>query len=180
MSEKRLAPLVAAVAVVFILAFAAFGAQDSALEDIKYKDDYDRIQRVVKVNDPVKRTDQIATLYEERPDMDQKLRDYIDNVFTRDLDTLLKQKKFIALRSVTQRAIKTRPKFGEVYLYQGVVYKNESKLQEAIDAFARCYVITNPLKNQAKQQLDLVYRAANKGSLVGQDKVISKAAKELR
>ena len=179
MYQKRLF-LYAAAAVMFVFAATAFGVQDSALEDIKYKEDYDRIQKIIKITDVVKRGEQIVALYQERPDMDQKLREYIDNIFTRDLDTMLTQRKVVALRALTERTVKVRPKFGEVYLYQGAAYKNDNKLQEAIDAFAKCYVINNPLKNRAKQQLDLAYRALHKGSLVGQDKVISKAAKELQ
>jgi hypothetical protein len=180
MLKKQLFLSISSAALSFIFVVTALGFQDSTLEDIKYKDDYDKIQRIIKIKNLITKSDQILALYKERPDMDQKLKVYIDSIFLQDLENMLNQRNFIALRNITERAVAIRPQFGEVYLYQGTAFKSENKLQEAIDAFAKCYVVTNPLKNKAKLQLDLVYRAANKGSLIGEEKVISKAANAVR
>jgi hypothetical protein len=162
------------------IGFSSARAQDSALEEIKYKEDYDRIQSIMKVSDVQKRADRIIALYKDRRDMDPKLQTYIDSLFVRDLDNLMKAQNFAALGPICDRTLKARPRFGEAYLYQGIVLKNAKKNQEAMTAFARGYVIDNPLKPKSKQQLDLLYRAANGGSLIGQEKFLKEAMKELK
>jgi hypothetical protein len=47
-------------------------------------------------------------------------------------------------------------------------------------AFAKGSVITNQFKTRSKQQLDVLYRAEHGGSLIGEDKLIKDAVKELR
>jgi hypothetical protein len=116
---------------VFALAISIISAQDETLAEIKYKDDYDRIQSIIKTSDLVKRLDKMATLYGERRDMDVKLRDYADKVFALDMETLTKQANYIAVRGLCERVLKTRPKFGEVYLYYGIALKNSKKVDEA-------------------------------------------------
>jgi len=160
--------------------FLVVRGQQGTLAEIKYKEDYDRIQRIIKVSEPAKRADQLLTFYRERPDLDPKLRDYADNAFARDLEGLMKQGDFVALKSLCERALKLRPKFGEAYLFYGVVLKSEKRTQEAMNAFAKCYLIKNPLQAKAKQQLDVTYRAFSGGSLIGQDKIIKNAMNELK
>jgi hypothetical protein len=167
-------------ALIFALGFSVLRAQDSALEDIKYKEDYDRAQAITKVTDLQKRTDRMILMYKDRPDMSDQIRTYLDGLFIRDLDSILKQQNWTLLKSLSERAVKIRPKFGEAYLYQGVALKNEKKNQEAMAAFARCYVITNQFQKKAKQQLDVLYRAENGGSLIGQEKLVKQAAKDLK
>jgi len=168
--------------VMFLLAVVSLlgRAQDSTLAEIKYKDDYDRIQAIAKVSDAVKRAGQMLSLYKERSDMDPKLLAYADNIFAKDLETLNKQENFTALKGLCERALKIRPRFGEVYLFRGVVLKNEGKMNEAMNDFARCYMIRNPLQIKAKQLLDIAFRAANKGSLIGEEKLIKQATQDLR
>jgi tetratricopeptide (TPR) repeat protein len=155
-------------------------AQDSTLADIKYKDDYDRIQAIIGVSDPIKRAGRMLNLYRERPDMDPKLLAYADNVFAKDLETLNKQQNFTVLKGLCERALKIRPRFGEVYLFRGVVLKNEGKIDEAMNDFARCYVIKNPLQSKAKLLLDIAFRSVNKGSLIGEEKLIKQAMQTLK
>ena len=162
------------------LGFLAANAQDETLADIRYREDYERTQRIFKINQPVKRADQILLLYKDRADLDPRLREYTDSLFVQDMQNLMKQKNFVALRGLCDRAIKLRPKFGEAYFFLGVVLKNEKKIDEAMNAFAKCHLIKNPFQIQAKQQLDMTYRAVNKGSIVGQDKLINNARKELK
>lgn len=129
-------------------------AQDGDLQEIKYQ--------------------------KERPDMDPKLRQYIDGIMAQDLESMLKQGNPNGVISISERAIKLRPQFGEVYFFQGLALKSGKRFEEAANAFARCSVVNNPYKTRAKPQLDSAYRAAHNGSLVGEDKLISRAARELR
>jgi hypothetical protein len=47
-------------------------------------------------------------------------------------------------------------------------------------AFARGSAIPNALSAKSKQQLDLAYRSVHGGSLVGEDKFIKEAMKDLK
>jgi tetratricopeptide (TPR) repeat protein len=165
---------------VFVLSFINMRAQEGTLTEIKYKEDYDRIQNIIKTKDIIERAEQFVTLNRERPDLDPKLRDYADNVFARDMESLMKQGNYIALRGLCERMLQQRPKFGEIYLFYGVALKNEKKIQEAMNAFAKCYLIKNSLQTKAKQQLDVAYRAFSGGSLIGEQKIINDARKELK
>ncbi|MBN1570938.1 MAG: hypothetical protein JXA73_24075 [Acidobacteria bacterium] len=155
-------------------------AQDETLADIKYQEDYDRIQTIIKTSNVIKRAEKMVNFYGERRDIDSKLRNYADNLFARDLEALTKQSNYIAVRGLCEQALKIRPKFGEVYFFYGVALKNSKKIDEAMDAFAKGASIPNPLSTKSKQQLDLAYRAVHGGSLVGQDKLIKNAMKDLK
>jgi tetratricopeptide (TPR) repeat protein len=158
---------------------SAAAAQDESLADFKYKEDYDRIQSIAKTADVVKRAERMVAVYGERRDMDSKLRDYADNIFARDLETLMKQSNYIALKGMCARVLKIRPRFGEAHFFYGIALKREKKIDEALKAFARAYGIDNPLKAKAKQQLDVTYRATG-GSLSGQEKLVKDAMKDLK
>jgi hypothetical protein len=172
--------LLCSTALIFSLGSVIVRAQDSALEDIKYKEDYDRVQSILKVSDILKRGDRVLVMYKERPDMNPQLLTYLDSMFMRDLENLMKQQNFTALKSLADRTVKMRPKFGEAYLFQGIALKNEKKMPEAMTAFARGYGIKNRMQDKAKQQLDLLYRAAHGGSLVGEEQFIKDAMKDLK
>jgi hypothetical protein len=168
------------IALVSIVSVCLLNAQDETLADIKYKEDYDRIQSIAKMADIVKRLDKLGILYSERRDMDIKLRDYADNLFARDMELLTKQANYVAVRGLSERVLKVRPKFGEVYLYYGIALKNSKMINEAMTAFARGSSIPNALSTKSKQQLDIAYRSAHSGSLVGQDRLIKDAMKDLK
>ena len=178
-NTRLFAQITFSTALIFALGLLAVRAQDSALEDIKYKEDYDRIESIKKITDVIKRDDRMIAMYRERSDMDDKLRVYLDALFIRDLDALMKKQDWASILGLCERTIKVRPRFGEVYLYQGVALKNMKKNPEAMAAFARCYVITNQFQKRAKQQLDVLYRAENRGSLIGQEKLIKQAVRDL-
>jgi tetratricopeptide (TPR) repeat protein len=158
---------------------AAAVAQDESLEDFKYKEDYDRVQSIVKTADVVKRAERMVALYGERRDMKTELRDYADNIFARDVETMMKQNNYIPMKNICERVLKIRPKFGEVYFFYGIALKREKKIDEALKAFARAYGIENPFKAKAKQQLDITYRATG-GTLAGQEKLVKEAMKSLK
>lgn len=154
--------------------------QDETLAEIKYKEDYDRLQKIAAVNQPVRRAQLLLTFYKERPDLDPKLRDYADNLFARDLEALMKQDNAVALKGLCEKAFQIRPKFGEAYFFYGVVLRKEKKIEEAMNAFAKSYLIKNPLQKKAKEMLDTTYRSYNKGSMIGQDKILKRAKEELK
>jgi tetratricopeptide (TPR) repeat protein len=169
------------LAILFFVACMGIGrSQQDSVEDIKYNDDYDRIQKIVAGTQPLKRADQFVALYKERPDMDPKLRAYVDGMFVRDLDALSKLKNFIAIRALSERAIKIRPNFGEAYMYYGLALKQNNQIDEAINAFVKCFVIPNPYQQRAKPMLEGAYRSKNGGSMVGLDKLIAATKKEMK
>ena len=167
-------------AVVPTAAAPGAAAQDSDLEQIKYAEDYERLQGIAAVKNPVTRAERLGALYKDRPDMDVKLAVYADGLFTENMDALLKQQNSAGVRALSERALAVRPKFGEAYLYLGVALKNEGKFDEAMKAFAKGHLIENRFQKRAKSQLDILYRARNKGSLVGQEKLIEAARQELK
>jgi tetratricopeptide (TPR) repeat protein len=177
--NKKFFLLLASVVVNFVFVCAVLGAQEQSLAEIKYQEDYDRMQKIIKVSDPAKRADQIATFYQQRPDMDQRVSSYIDGFFMKDLEALYAKQSFAILIGVNERALKARPLFAEAYFYQGMALQNLKKSEEAISAFAKCSVMRNPKQDQAKKQLDLVYKAVH-GNLVGEQKVITLAMRDLR
>ena len=169
------------VALILAFGLTAVRAQDSTLEEIKYNEDYTRMQGILKTQDIQKRTEKMVTMYKDRPDMREDLRKYIDSLFARDLEKLIKDQKYALVSTLSQRALKARPRFPEVYYYQGIALKNQKKNPEALSSFAKCYVIQpSQLRTKCKQQLDVLYRSENKGSLVGQEKLIQEAVKALR
>jgi tetratricopeptide (TPR) repeat protein len=167
--------------ILFLFAGIGIGrAQDGSTEDIKYGDDYERIQKIKAVTQPLKRAEQLVSLIGERKDMDERLRPYVADLFDRDLAALSKQQNFAAIKSLSERATKANPKFGEAYLYYGLALKQDNKLDEAVNAFAKCFLIPNKYQQRAKPLLDAAYRAKNKGSLVGEDKMLAALKKEMK
>ena len=168
---------------VIILSFS-FGlpnlsAQDQELADIQYKEDYDRVQEIIKVSQPLQRAMKLLELYQDRRDLNSRLRYYVDSIFAKDLESLMKQNNYTALEKICTRTIEVRPKFGEAYFFYAIVLRRDKKTDEAMDAFAKCYVIKNSFQKKAKQLLDIMYRDIHKGSLVGEEKIIERAKKEL-
>ncbi|HTY62162.1 MAG TPA: tetratricopeptide repeat protein [Acidobacteriota bacterium] len=157
--------------------FPAVLAQDT-LEDFKYNEDYNRVQSILKIPDVAKRADRMVTFYTERKDVKPELRDYADSMFAKDLEVLMQQGNFAAMKNLCERALKARSRFAEAYLFYGVALKRDKKTDEAVKAFARAYVLANPIiKPKAKQQLDVTYRSTG-GSLAGEDKLIKETMAE--
>ncbi len=179
-NTRLFARLSSVAALISVLSFSALRAQDSTLEEIKYKEDYDRVQIILKISDIQKRSDRIIALYRERVDMRDDLRAYVDSIFLKDLENLMKAQNIGLLESICDKTLKARPRFGEVYLYQGFALKSQKKNSDALMAFAKGSVIVSQFKTRSKQQLYILYRAEHGGSLIGQDKLIKEAVKELK
>jgi hypothetical protein len=150
------------------------------VDDLRYKDDYDRMQQIIKIANPAKRAEQLLVFYKGRSNMDPQIRDYADGFFVKDLESLLSQQNFALVKNISQNALTVRPKFAEAWLFSGVVLKSEKKMDEAVMAFAKCYAIKSPVQNKAKQLFDNAYRSAHNGSLVGSDKLIKKVQAEMK
>jgi hypothetical protein len=173
----------------FFLLALAFAAGNSAVfsqdvDDLQYKDDYDRMQQILKINNPSKRAEQLLVFYKGRSNMDPQIRNYADSYFVKDLESLCSQQDYALVKKITQGALAVRPKFAEAWLFSGVVLKSENKIDEAVMAFAKCYAISyankSPVQTKAKQLFDNAYRAAHKGSLVGSDKLLKKVQEEMK
>jgi hypothetical protein len=116
------------ISILFLVGVLGTGrAQNDSVEDVKYNDDYERIQKIVAVSQPLKRADQLVVVLKERPDLDAKLYSYVANIFVRDLEALSKQKNFIAIRGLSERVVKARPKFGEAYMFYGLSLRQDNK-----------------------------------------------------
>ncbi len=172
---------VARIIILLALALAAGNsavlAQDSAAE-LRYQEDYDRLQEIVKISDPAKKAEQLVAYYKGRPNLDSKLRVFADSHFANALKDLIKKPDLV--KKLAQNAIALRPKFGEALFYYGIVLKNENLFDEALTALAKSSVIEHLLQTKAKELLDTTYRGVHKGSMVGEDKLIAKAKAELK
>jgi tetratricopeptide (TPR) repeat protein len=161
---------------VLTLGFVTARAQDSDT----YREEYDRAQKIAKTTQPAKQADELLTFMKERSKMDPKILDYATKLFIADLQRIKGQADFASLKDLCERAIKMNPLFGEAYLYYGFALKSDKKYPEAMNAFAKAYLIRTASSLQAKEQLDATYRSAHRGSLVGEDKIIEDAHKELK
>jgi tetratricopeptide (TPR) repeat protein len=151
-------------------------AQDSE----KYREDYDRMQKIEKNNQPAKRADQLIVFIKERSDMDSRIRDYVNGLFVLDAKRMKAQGELAVLKDICERAIKVDPSFVQAYLYYGHALKNENKYPEAMNAFAKASLFRSIFSQEARVELDKLYRSTHRNSLVGEDKVLSDAHKELK
>jgi hypothetical protein len=150
-----------------------------AQESEKYREDYDRMQKIKSNNQPDKRADQIIVFLKERSDMDTKIRDYVKGLLEENMRTMKVQGEFPALKELCERTIKVDPLLGQAYLYYGFALKNEKRDPEAMNAFAKAFLIPNPSVQEAKVELDKLYKSAHRGSLEGEDKLIADVRREL-
>jgi hypothetical protein len=156
-------------------------AQD---EEVKYQEEYDRVTQIAKVSDPAKRAEQMLAFFKATPNMDSRIKPYADDLFTKDLNELMIQQKMMVVKKIAESAIAVRPKFAQALFFYGVILKSEKKYEEASIALAKSYAIASasksPIKDDAKKQLDLAYRAAHNGSMVGEDKLIKNIEAEMK
>jgi hypothetical protein len=151
-------------------------AQDESKEEEQYREDYDRAQKIVAISDVNKRADQLLLFIKERPN--SKMNEYVQGHYFHLLDGYVKAGGKAELITQAERLIKMRPKVGETYYFLGTGLKNADRFPEAMDALAKCYLIKNPLSAKAKEFLDFIYKARNKGSLDGEDALIKKVQQD--
>ncbi len=152
-------------------------AQDESPEEAKYREDYDRLQKVMAVSDSLKRADALLLFIRERPD--SKMVDYAQGNYLQVLESLARAEKYPAMVSLCERFIKLRPRIGETYYFYGAALKNTGKIPEALNALAKCAVMKNNASRKAREFLEYIYKTQNQGSIVGIDKLLKKAQDEI-
>ncbi len=152
-------------------------AQEESKEEAQYREDYERVQKIVAISDTGKRAEQLLQFFKDRPN--SKMNEYAQGQFFQILEGYAKAENKTELVAWSERYIKLRPRVGETYYFYGYGLKNAEKFNEAMDALAKCYVLKNPISPKAKDFLDFIYKARNKGSLAGEDAIIKKAQQEL-
>ena len=178
----RAAPSIC-IRMLLLLGFLGFGgvpqvrAQEESKEEIQYRDDYERAQKIVAIPDTSKRADQLLLFLRERSN--SKMNDYVQGNLFHILDEYIKAGNNSEILALSERYIKMRPKVGETYYFYGYGLKNTEKFAEAMEALAKCYLIKNSISSKAKDFLDLVYKNRNKGSSAGEDAFIKKVQQDL-
>lgn len=163
-------PLVA----IFALWVSTIPAQEEEdPETTQYREDYERVTKVMEGSNNVEKADQLAQFLKERPD--SKMNQYVQDSYLLILDNMLKTKNFVALAALSKRFIEIRPRVGETYYFLGVVLRNEVKRPEAMEAFAKCVAIKNKLSTRARSELEALYKLENNGNVKGLDAFIQKA-----
>jgi tetratricopeptide (TPR) repeat protein len=174
---RRLIP--AAAVMLWIGAGIAHAQEDESPVVTRYREDYEAYQKVVAISDPLKRGEQLIQFIKDRPKLDAKLLDTAQaNLFTL-LDGYIKTESNEPLLSLSERYIKVRPKAGQTYYCYGFALRNLKRYDEAMIALAKCYLIKNPVSEKARNFLDSVYKGQHRGSLAGEEQIISKAKQEL-
>jgi hypothetical protein len=170
--------LILFLAAIFCLgAVVAFAQEDEPANVRKYREDYEAYQKVTAISDPMKRGEQLIQFQKERPN--SKLSATAQSNTLSILDGYIKSENNDALLSLAEKFLKVRPKVGETYYCQGFALRNLKRTDEAMDALAKSYLLKNPVSAKAKTLLDMIYKGQHRGSLEGQEAVISKARQDL-
>jgi hypothetical protein len=170
---RRIVPIIA----MFAIGVSGIRAQEEESAETKqYREDYERIQKVMTITDQVKRADQLLLFLKERSN--SKMTQYAQDNYMLVLDNMLKQKNNVALMALSKRMIEARPRLGEPYYFYGVALRNDIKRPEAMDAFAKCVALKSKLSARARQDLEALYKLQN-GNLNGIDNYIKKAQDEI-
>lgn len=161
------------------LAALALGAarQEESAADRQYREDYERVQKIVAVSDSSRRADQLFAFLKERPD--SKLTDYAQRNYLVVLEGLLKAENFKGVLTLSERYVKLRPKVPETYYFYGAALRGVDRYDEAYDALARCSVVRNPLSRKARDVLEFIYKSKHQGMLGGLDKILKKAQADM-
>ncbi len=77
-------------------------------------------------------------------------------------------------------AVKYFKRNDAAYYMLGMCYLYMSKPQPAMLNFAKAYIIKGAVANQAKQQLDKVWKDSHRGSLAGQNTIMERAQQDLK
>ena len=153
-------------------------AQDEETPEQKqYRDDYEQYQRISAITDPAKRAESLIQFLQARPKTQLIAKIQYDYLAV--VQDWFKQSKWDLVVTQMERFLKLRPRVGEAYYFLGASLREQKKLPEAMDALAKCYVLTCPVSQKARQFLEMLYKGANRGSTAGLDALIAKARKEV-
>jgi tetratricopeptide (TPR) repeat protein len=145
-------------------------------KDVKqYREDYDRYQKAIAIQDSMKRADVLFQFMKDRPD--SKVIDHAQMGYLLVVESLAKAEKYPVVITQCERLIKLRPHSGETYYFYGAALKNVGRVPEGMNALAKCTLIKNPAARKAQEFLEFVYKSQNQGSLIGLEK-LKKAAQE--
>lgn len=142
-----------------------------------YREDYERLQKIVAIADGQRKADALLVFMKERPD--SKVMDYAQGNYLQVIDSTSKAEKYPAVVQLCERLLKVRPRVGEAYYYYGAALKNMQRIPEAMNALAKCTLIKNNASRRANEFLEYIYQNQNKGSLIGLDKIKKAAQEEL-
>ncbi len=157
-------------------AVAVRAQDDESPEQKQYREDYERAQKLVAIPDLTKRAEMLLQFMKERPN--SKLDDYAQANYLHTLESLSKAEKYPAVIALAEKFIASRPRVGETYYFYGAALKNTGKMNEAMTALAKSYVLRNNASRKAKEFLDFLYKSKN-GSLIGEEKMIKNAEAEI-
>jgi tetratricopeptide (TPR) repeat protein len=151
-------------------------AQEEESKEVKqYREDYERYQKAIAIQDSMKRADALFLLMKDRPD--SKVVEHAQMGYLLAVESLAKAEKYPVVITQCERLIKLRPRTGETYYFYGAALKNVGRIPEALNALAKSTLIKNTTSARAQDFLEFVYRSQNHGSLIGLEK-IKKAAQE--
>ncbi len=171
------ARLMPAIGLLFWFGAGQLRAQeDESPEQKQYREDYERVQKLVATPDLMKRADLLLQFMKDHPQ--SKMNEYAQGNYLQVLEGLSKQEKYPAVISLSEKMIAFRPRVGETYYFYGAALKNSQKMPEAMNALAKCYVLRNPASRKAKEFLDSLYTGQNR-SLIGEEKLIKNAEAQI-
>jgi tetratricopeptide (TPR) repeat protein len=166
--------------VLFGFGFLQVWAQepDEESKEVKqYREDYERYQKAIAIQDSMKRADALFLLMKDRPD--SKVIEHAQMGYLLVVESLAKAEKYPVVIAQCERLIKLRPRSGETYYFYGAALKNAGRVPDAMIALAKCTLIKNPAARKAQEFLEFVYKSQNQGSLVGLEKLKKAAQEEL-
>jgi tetratricopeptide (TPR) repeat protein len=149
--------------------------EDESPEVKQYRQDYERYQKAIAIQDSMKRADALFLLMKDRPD--SKVIEHAQMGYLLVVESLAKAEKYPVVITQCERLIKLRPRAGETYYFYGAALKNVGRIPEGMNALAKCTLIKNPASRKAEEFLEFVYKSHNQGNLIGLEK-IKKAAQE--
>ncbi len=79
-----------------------------------------------------------------------------------------------------ENAVKYLKRFDNAYFIMGMCYWQTNKIEPAMLNFAKAYVIRGSISNQAKQQLDKIWKGSHQNLLTGEERMIERATQDLK
>lgn len=90
------------------------------------------------------------------------------------------QNNYSAAISNLMNSVKYYKRNDAAYYYLGQAFWRQNNLAMAMMNFAKAYLLNGSTSAAARQHLENIYKASNRGSLTGLDKVLAKAQEELK
>jgi len=170
---KKILPV---LAIILCFAAARAWAQEETPAETQYREDYERYQKIAAIKEPMKRADELLQFLKDRPD--SKLNGTVQSGYLYVVQEQATATKWDVVIAQSERFIRVRPKVGETYWFLGRAFSEQKKLDVAMIALAKCYLLKCPVSAKAKQYLDYLYKG-QRGNLVGLEKIIQKAREEI-